>query len=287
MEPKVVRVNGVPFAYVDQGRGPALILVHGSLGDYRSWWGQIGPLSVHYRVIAYSRRYHYPNAWVGDGSDYSAALHADDLGALIRTLRLERSHVVGASFGAYTALVLAVRSPELVRTLVLGEPPLLPWLQWSAEGQRFLKTFLASTWEPAKQSFQRGALAEGITTFVDGVSGPGSFARLPPELHVMLMDNAREMQAEALAAEYFTPVSCEDAQRITAPVLLLNGEASPKLFHAVVEELSRCLPRAERAVIARASHNMHAGNPHAYTQTVLGFLARHAESDGGSGDASL
>ncbi len=286
MQPKQMRVNGVEFAYLDQGTGAPVVLVHGSLGDFRTWWGQIGPLSTRYRVIAYSRRYHYPNEWVGDGSDYSAALHADDLSALIRSLRLGRVHVVAASFGAYTALVFAVRHPELVRTLVLGEPPLLPWLRWSPEGQRLLETFLADAWEPAKRAFQRGDLAEGVKTFVDGVGGLGAFDRLSSTARQMLLDNAREMQAEAMAAEYFTPLSCEDVRRITAPVLLLTGELSPKLFHKITDELERCVPHAERAVIEGASHGMHGGNPKAYTQTVLAFLGRQSEQGGVSEDAS-
>ncbi len=285
MQPKQIRANGVELTYVDQGSGIPLVLVHGSLGDFRTWWGQIGPLSTRYRVIAYSRRYHYPNVWAGDGSDYSAALHADDLGALIQSLRLERVHLVSASFGAYTALVFAVRHPDLVRTLVLGEPPLLPWLRWSPEGQRLLESFLASAWEPSRQAFDRGALAEGVKTFVDGVSGPGTFDRLSPIGQQMLMDNAQEMRAEALATAYFTPVTGEDVRRITAPALLLTGELSPKLFHKITDELERCLLHPERALIAKASHSMHTGNPHAYTQTVLAFLARHHEADVAQVDA--
>ncbi len=286
MQPKQMRVDGVELAYLDQGSGPPAVLVHGSLGDFRTWWGQIGPLSTRYRVIAYSRRYHYPNGWVGDGSDYSAALHADDLSALIRGLRLGRVHVVAASFGAYTALVFAVRHPELVRTLVLGEPPLLPWLRWSPEGQRLLDTFLAEAWEPAKRAFQRGDLAEGVKLFVDGVLGPGAFDRLSPIARQMLFDNAREMQAEAMAAEYFTLLSCEDVGRITAPVLLLTGELSPKLFHKITDELEHCLAHVERAVINGASHGMHGDNPQAYTQTVLAFLGRQSNQGHGSGIVS-
>ncbi len=280
MQPHHVPVNGVELVYLDQGRGTPLILVHGSLGDYRTWRRQMGPLSEHYRVIAYSRRYHYPNTWVGDGTDYSAALHADDLARVIGNLRLGRSHVVASSFGAYTALVLAMRHPDLVRSLILGEPPLMPWLQRSVEGQRLAAVFLATAWEPARLAFQRGAFAEGIQVFVDGVNGPGTFDRLPPTGRQMLMDNARAMEAETRAAAHFTPVTCEDVQRITAPVLLLTGELSPQLFHTITDELERCVAHPARAVIEKASHGMHLGNPQAFTQTVLSFLAQQSGHDG-------
>ena len=60
--------------------------------------------------------------------DYSAIVDADDLAALIRKLKLAPAHIVGVSYGAYVALFLAARHPELVRSLVLSEPPVLRWL---------------------------------------------------------------------------------------------------------------------------------------------------------------
>src|SRR5262245_61249813 len=59
---KHVNANGLSFAYVEAGKGPPVVLVHGSVFDYREWSKQIKPLARHYRVIAYSRRYHWPNA---------------------------------------------------------------------------------------------------------------------------------------------------------------------------------------------------------------------------------
>jgi pimeloyl-ACP methyl ester carboxylesterase len=55
-----IRANGLSFHYVDEGSGPPVLLVHGSIADYREWSRQIAPLSQHYRVIVYSRRYHWP-----------------------------------------------------------------------------------------------------------------------------------------------------------------------------------------------------------------------------------
>jgi pimeloyl-ACP methyl ester carboxylesterase len=68
-----VDLNEVRLEYVEQGQGDPLVLVHGGLCDFRYWHFQMKPFSQHYRTIAYSRRYHYPNVWVGDGRDYSAS----------------------------------------------------------------------------------------------------------------------------------------------------------------------------------------------------------------------
>src|SRR5438477_7990283 len=58
---KMLFVNGTELAYIERGQGPPVILVHDTLGDYRSWAPQLMALSRNYHVIAYSRRYHYPN----------------------------------------------------------------------------------------------------------------------------------------------------------------------------------------------------------------------------------
>ena len=76
-------VNGTVLHYQDRGSGPPLVLVHGSMADYRNWRQQKLPFAQHHRVITYSRRYHFPNAFHGSGLDYSLNLHAADLAALI------------------------------------------------------------------------------------------------------------------------------------------------------------------------------------------------------------
>ena len=56
-----VTINGVSLAYREVGTGEPLVLVHGGLGDLRSWAAQLEPLGARCRVIAYSRRYARPN----------------------------------------------------------------------------------------------------------------------------------------------------------------------------------------------------------------------------------
>ena len=60
-------VNVAQLAYIEAGRGAPLVFVHGSLEDLRIWRRQVELFSADYRVIAYSRRYHHPNAAPGDG----------------------------------------------------------------------------------------------------------------------------------------------------------------------------------------------------------------------------
>ena len=146
---KNVRVNGVELHYLENGRGIPVVLIHGGLGDYREWNPQIGPISSHYRVIAYSRRYNYPNNNAEIPPDHSAIVEARDLAALLDALKLERVHMVGYSYGALTALFFATEHPERVRSLTLAEPPILGWLPEITGGQAELDKFMETMWRPA------------------------------------------------------------------------------------------------------------------------------------------
>jgi len=117
-----VSANGLSFAYVEEGSGPPVILVHGSVSDYREWAKQMTPLARRYRVIAYSRRYHWPNPPAGADADASPDQQVEDLAAIINALGAAPAHVAGYSFGGAVALRLALRHPELVRSLILVEP---------------------------------------------------------------------------------------------------------------------------------------------------------------------
>jgi pimeloyl-ACP methyl ester carboxylesterase len=264
----------VELHYADQGSGTPLVLVHGSLSDWRTWRGQIEPLAQHYRVIAYSRRYHYPNEWNDDGSRYTAVQHVEDLAALIDRLDLGSVHLLASSYGAYLSLLFARRDPARVRSLVLGEPPILSWLAALPGGKPLLDEFSTNVWDAARRAFGNGDPAQGVRLFANAVLGTNIFDQLPPPARASLMANAPELEAETRSPDLFPGLECEAVRQITIPSLLLNGERSPAMFHLITEELARCLPHAERATIPNASHNLHHDNPTVYNRTVLDFLAR-------------
>ena len=83
-EVKILRVNQYDMAYVEKGSGPPLILVHGSLSDYRTWLHLFNELSENNRTIAVSLRHFYPEQWNGKGADLSLQQHADDIGGFAR-----------------------------------------------------------------------------------------------------------------------------------------------------------------------------------------------------------
>jgi pimeloyl-ACP methyl ester carboxylesterase len=277
MHPTTAHVNDVDLAYVAQGRGDPVVFVHGSLGDYRTWGFQMPSFAEKYLVVAYSRRYHWPNEQPGDRIPYAVAEHASDLGALIEALGLSPAHIIGSSYGAMTALTCAVARPGMVRSLVLGEPPLLPWLAQLADGAALVEAFMATSFGPAAQAFARNEAEAGIRMFLDGVLGPGAFDRLPPQASAAMLDNAAAMRAETTTPpeQYFPDLSTDEVGQLQTPTLLVQGAVSPLMFGLISEELVRCLPHAERVTIPAASHSMHGQNPTAYNAAVLAFLATH------------
>ena len=277
--PRSIIVNDTELTYVEQGHGDPILVVHGTVGDFRSWSEKLMPLAEHYRVITYSRRAHYPNAWPADYAHCLPNVHAADLAALIEALGLGPTHLFGHSYGALVSLVLARERPDLVRTLVLGEPPLLSLLDATEEGRALVATFVAHALEPARLAFADGDPEAGVRVFLDSVVGEGTFANLPEADRDRAMDNAAALRAELETPpkKYLSTLSCEDLRRMDRPALLLSGELSPAVFHHVTRELARCLPRVEQAMIPGISHGL--WNPPGFTETVLGFLARHREAD--------
>jgi len=270
-----ILINGIALNYVESGQGEPVLLVHGTLGDYRTWDGQIEAFSRDHRVISYSRRYHYPNEWPPNASDFSVVVHAEDLAAFIEALNLGPVHLVGHSFGAFIALLVAREHPELVRSLTLGEPPVHPLAATTPEGEALIQEFVATANTPAAEAFERGDAEEGVRIFINGVLGAGAYEDLDSEIRVNMMQNARELEGASMDENIFPPFSCEDASGVAVPTLLVHGELSPRIFVLIQDLLAQCMPNQERATIPAASHGLEYENPEAFNEDVLAFIVQH------------
>jgi non-heme chloroperoxidase len=275
MEIKVARVNDLTLHYIERGQGTPVVLVHGTLEDYRTWDGQLEAFSKGYQLISYSRRYHYPNEWIKDSTDFSVTIHARDLAALIKALNLPPVHLIGHSYGAYIGFLVAKDHPELIRTLTLGEPPMVPLIKTTPEGDALLANFFTTSIQPSSEAFKQGNDEEGVRRFLNGVLGEGVYEKLPPLVQTRVMDNVQELKGETSSRDLYPPTTCEDVQKVKTPTLLLDGELSPKIFRLINDALERCLPSAVRATISAASHGLEVENPQAFNETVLAFIAKH------------
>lgn len=117
-----VEVDGVRLHVRDEGRGPALLLIHGLGGQMAHFnYGAVRDLAQRYRVVAVDRpgsgHSHRP-----DGVPADLATQARALALLVERLGLERPTVVGHSLGGATALTLALNHPDKVGALALVAP---------------------------------------------------------------------------------------------------------------------------------------------------------------------
>jgi pimeloyl-ACP methyl ester carboxylesterase len=270
-----VRVDGVELHYVERGAGVPLIFVHGALDDYRYWTAQMDRFAQHYHVIAYSRRYNFPNHNSLTASDHSGIVEADDLAALIKRLKLGRVDLVGVSYGGYTALLVGARHLELVRSLVLAEPAVLPWADATPQGAAEVAKFMSNVWTPAAAAFRRGDEEGAVRLIIDFFVGPGGFDGAPPALRQSWMDNAPEWRALTTSRNAFPVPPQEQIKRIRVPVLVLCGEKTQPMFKAVVAQVRGLLPQAEEIVVPGATHDMWNEHPEFCGEATLNFLAKH------------
>ncbi len=268
-------VNGRDLEYLEKGTGDPLILVHGSLGDYRDWAFQMEPFSKRYHVVAYSRRSHYPNAWTDYAPDYSLNVERDDLVALIDSLGLGKVHLLGHSYGAYTATLVARDHPTVLRSLVISEPPILALLTNDSSTASLYDEFENNVVEPTKAQFRSGNYEKGVRVFLDGVLGiKDVFDQLAPEDKEITMQNARTLVPEIGISPQRDPFTQEDAARIITPTLLLKGELSPAFLRSIADTLSQYLPNCEMRIIAGASHAMLGTHPEVCNDAILTFLSK-------------
>ncbi len=267
---KQLEANGTSLAYLEQGSGTAVVFVHGSGADLRTWGNQMGPVGASYRAIAYSRRFHHPNPIADGGPAYSAALHASDLEAFIDQLHAGPVHLVASSYGAAVALLVARDRPELVRSMVLTEPALLSLLPSSAPERAGLAGL-----QVARERLASGDTDGAIASFVDTIIGPGAALLMPASTRVMVNDNLPALRREAAAPDPDPVFRCADAARVRAPVLLLTGGSSPAFFLAIARELAACLPQVERVSVPGAAHAVHAQQPARFNELTLQFLQKH------------
>lgn len=276
-EVKSIFINGDSIHYIAIGKGDPIVLVHGSLGDYRTWEAQMDAFAKNHRVIAYSRRYAYPNKQViNDSADYTVTPHAKDLVEFIKALNLEPVHLVGHSYGAFTALLVTADHPELVRSLTLAEPPVMSLLQNVRGGDTMVNNFVTKGIIPAAEAFKNNEEEKAVKGFITAVMDDSLyFSRLPQSTREIMMANTLETRGSVFTKNLFPPVSCDELKKIKTPVLLLRGDKSPLFLTSIINELERCLSNKEKATLPNASHGLEYENPSEFNKIVLGFINKH------------
>jgi pimeloyl-ACP methyl ester carboxylesterase len=265
---KTLAVNGYPMAYVERGFGPTLVLVPGSLNDYRYWTPQLETLSSRFRVVAVSPRHYYPERWNGKGT-FSLEQHAQDLATFIEKLDVGPVYLVGWSRGGQITVRTALARPELVRKLVLMDAGLAELVPATGSGKPIPGGGKLAV--GAEEFFKKGDLDGGLRYFFDGVNGAGAWQKLSDEQRQFRIDNAWTLVGQAADANA-KPVTCAELGGLKVPVIFMTGDKSPPQYKPIFDAFQRCQPAVTRVVIPNAMHQMSQNNPPAVNSALTKFF---------------
>ena len=245
--------NGpVEIAYLDEGAGEPIVLVHGFASTKEVNWVQPGWFETlkgaGRRVVAFDNRGHGASAKLYQPADYHSSLMAGDARALIEYLGLGRADVMGYSMGARIAAFLASEHPGHVRSLVMG-----------GLGMHLIDGV---------------GLPEQIA---DALEAPSLADVTDPQGRVFrAFAEQTRSDRRALAAcirGSRQTLAREQAARIEVPVLIAVG--TKDVIAGSAHELAALMPRARALPIPNRDHMLAVGD-RAFKKSVLKFLGEQA-----------
>jgi pimeloyl-ACP methyl ester carboxylesterase len=258
---EMVEVDGLQIAYERVGSGPALVLLHGYVGDGPTTWRrQLDGLSDEFTVVAWDA----PGA--GRSTDpperFGLDEYADCLAGFLDKLGLDTACVAGLSFGGILALALQRRNATRSSALILASA----YAGWGGS----LAPGVA-----AQRLRQALALAEGAPEAFVEVLLPTMFSKPMPRATVgdfragMEAFHPRGFRAMARA-------SAEDVRdvlpHIDVPTLLVYGDRDVRAPLTVAQDLHAAISRSRLVVLPDAGHVCNVEAPDEFNAAVRDFL---------------
>ncbi len=264
--------SGVEIHFAEAGEGHPLIFVHGGMGDWQSWAPQWADFTAQYRCITYSRRFSSPNCNVLSTTDHSVLAEARDLEALLDHWNAAPAFIVGTSYGAYTALQMALTAPGKVRALALTEAPILPFADRVPGGRQAREAFQRDVISPANEAFRAGHNERAVDLLTIGINGSGPGEAATDAGRARRMRNAQAMCALAFSSDAYPALDDGLLQTFAVPTLLLTGEGTMPIHRATTQALKELLPHAPLKLVPGCGHGVHRDNPSVFNRTVLEFF---------------
>lgn len=267
---RVASPDGTPIAVFTAGAGPALMLVHGTTADHRTWRVVAPELARRHTLHAVDRRGRGDS---GDGPAYAIERELEDLATVADAIARETGapvDVVGHSLGGRIALGASLRSPSIRRVVAYEGAPA------SAAQGPGREVRHDDLLERLRADLAAGDLERVLATFMTEATGMPAedLARFRADpVWPLRVAAAPTIVRELAAADGAQAVSMAALSRVAVPVLQLVGSESPASFREGAAALDAGLPDGHLAVIDGARHAAHHSHPAAFMAAVEAFLA--------------
>src|SRR5579884_2541804 len=262
-----VQANGITIHYYRTGgtNKPPILLLHGITDNGQCWSRVAHDLEGSYDLIMTDARGHGRSSSSATG--FSTPLLADDAAAVIQALELHKPVLYGHSMGARTASMVAANYPELVRAVVLEDPPLMdqPALQTNTEqqGQQRWQWVFDLKALSREERIARGFAMNPNWTEEDILPWADSKAQVHPDVL---------KHAGAIGSYPWREV----LSRIQCPILLITGdpELGAIVTPQVAQEAFQIWKNGEVVYISGAGHNIRRDRYDETMAAVRAFLSR-------------
>ena len=266
---QTIRVNGYDMPYLEVGHGQPLVCVHGTLGDFRTWYAVLGPLSKKHRVIAVSLRHFFPEHWDGAVTDYRMAQHVSDIIGFIEQITPRPVDLMGHSRGGHLAFRIAQQRPDLLRKLVLAEPGGdLDARSIPPARPRPVGRWRRGSPSPPRRSEGRHRGGAGEFRHGSMAKAHGGACRRRPSSSFATTSSPCSARCTRRASPTARPKA-----DIRTPTLLIGGGDTTGALATIWRVLADHIADAKTATIPGGRHWMFENNPEEFCRVVMQFLA--------------
>jgi pimeloyl-ACP methyl ester carboxylesterase len=265
----VTSPDGTRIAVFSAGAGPALLLVHGTTADHRTWRVVAPELATRFAVHAIDRRGRGDS---GDGPPgaYSIAREFEDVAAVCEAIAREAGvpvDVVGHSLGGRIALGASLLTPSIRRVVAYESAPTAA-IRGPGERDELLDALRADL-----EAGDNDTLLARFMTEAVGMPAEDLAAFRADPIWRLRAAAAPTIVRELEAAESAPEASLDALGRVTIPVLQLVGSETAAPFREAAGALDARLANGRIEVIDGARHAAHHSHPAAFLARVEAFLA--------------
>ncbi|HEX4850538.1 MAG TPA: alpha/beta hydrolase [Puia sp.] len=256
--------DGDSLFAIKEGKGEAVVFMHGFGLDHRMWRKQVEALKNNFTVINYDLRGFGESPLPEEQIPYS---HEEDYLNLLKRFELDRAHIVALSMGCRMAIRCALTCPKAVLSLTLLEPAVdgQTWsAAWLEEWNNMVSTAQNHDLKKAKELWMHHSLFSKANTHPDIVE----------ELKIMIDSYSGWHLTHKDPAIVPKPPAMQRLGQITMPTLVTVAEFEIPDFQETAHKLCSEIPLAQRLVVTGSGHMVNMESPGMVNEAILNFLSK-------------